>query len=355
MKLGIVGLPFSGKTTVFHALTGAHGAAGGYSGKASTAVVNVPDQRAERLCEMFTPKSVHLAQIEYVDIPGVSASDRHDQIVGTLAAIRQVDALLQVVRCFDDPAAPHPRGSVDPLRDVQELWEELVVADMDVAERRVEKLRKQVTKPTPSQEQDKKQLAVLERCLEAFERGDGVGSLGLSDDEELAIRAFQFLTIKPMLFVLNVAEDRLGSPETEEQAARLGGEAVAMSARIEQEIAELDPAERGEFMEELGVSELASERLVRACYRLLRLRSFFTGLGDDFRVWTVKEGDTALEAAGEIHSDIQRGFIRAEVMGCEDVFELGSEKAVRAAGRARLEGKDYLVRDGDIILFRFKV
>lgn len=355
MNLGLVGLPFSGKTTVFNALTGAHGAAGGYSGKANAAVVNVPDWRAEKLCEMFPPKSVHLAQIEYVDIPGVSASDRRDQVVGTLAAIRKVDALLHVVRWFDDPAAPHPHGSLDPLRDVRELWEELVVADMDVAERRVEKLRKQVLKPTPTQEQDKKQLAVLERCLEAFEQGEGVGGLGLSDDERLCIRAFQFLTEKPMLYVLNQGEDRLGDPASEAMASQLGGASVVMSARIEQEISELEPEERGEFMAELGIADLASERLVRACYRLLKLRSFFTGVALDFHVWTVREGDTAWDAAAEIHSDIQRGFIRAEVMSCEDVFELGSEKAVRAAGRARLEGKEYVVQDGDIILFRFKV
>ena len=355
MKLGIVGLPFSGKTTVFNALTGAQGATGGYSKEANTAVVNVPDERVDTLCEMFPPKSVHYAQIEYVDIPGVSASDRHDQIVGTLAAIREVDALVQVVRLFEDPAAPHPRGSLDPKRDAQELWEELLVADMDVAERRVERLRKQIHKPTPTQEQDKKQLAVLERCLAAFEQGKGVRDIGLSDDDSFAIRAFQFLTEKPMLFALNVEEDQLGTEEAERAAKELDSDTVVMSARIEVEIGELDPEERTMFMEELGIEELASGRLVRACYRLLNLRSFFTGIALDFYVWTVRGGETAFEAAGEIHSDIQRGFIRAEVMSYDDVVELGSEKAVRAAGRARLEGKDYEVQDGDIILFRFKV
>ena len=355
MKLGIVGLPFSGKTTMFNALTGAHGSTGGYSSKANTAVVNVPDRRAHKLCEMFPPKSVHLAQIEYVDIPGVSATDRRDHVVAALAAIREVDAIVQVVRYFDDPTAPHPHGSLDATRDVRELWEELIVADMDVAERRVEKLRKQITKPTPTLEEDKKQLSVMERCLAAFEAGKGVRCVGLTDEESLCIRAFQFLTEKPTLCALNVDEDKLGGEEVDKIASSLGADTIIMSAKIEMEIAELDEEERPEFMEELGLGELASERLVRACYRLLRLRSFFTGIELDFHVWTVKEGDTSLEAAGEIHSDIQRGFIRAEVIKYDDVIELGSEKAVRAAGRARLEGKEYVVEDGDIILFRFKV
>ena len=355
MKLGIVGLPLSGKTTVFNALTGAHGATGGYSNKPNVATVNVPDARADRLAQMFPPDSVRLAQIDYVDIPGISASDRRDQIVGALAAVREVDAILQVVRLFEDTAAPHPRGSLDPLRDVRELWEEMLIADMDIAEKRIDKLRKQVRKTTPTLEEDRRQLETIERLLDAFGQGKGVRDVDLTGEESFAIRAFQFLTEKPSLTVLNVGEDRLGSEEVAAIAAGLGQTPVVMSARLEMEISELEEGERREFMTEFGLTEPAPERLVRSCYERLRLRSFFTGIGLDFCVWTVSEGDNAWVAAGKIHGDIQRGFIRAEVMSYDDVIELGSEKAVRAAGRARLEGKEYVVQDGDIILFRFKV
>lgn len=355
MKLGIIGLPLSGKTTLFKALTGAHGAADGYAKRANAATVNVPDARVDRLTEMFPPSAVHLAQIEYVDIPGISASDRRDQIVGALAATRDVDAIVEVIQFFDNPAAPNPHGSLDPARDRDELREEMLIADMDVAERRIERLRKQVQKPIPTQEEDRKQLALLERIVEAFDRGEGVGGLGLSEDEAFSIRAFQFLTEKPTLTVLNVDEGRQEDEDVLRAAEALGPGTIVICARLEMEIAELDEAEAREFMADFGLAAPASERLVRASYELLRLRSFFTGIALDFRVWTVREGDNAWVAAGKIHGDIQRGFIRAEVMSYDDVIEHGSEKAVRAAGRARLEGKEYVVRDGDIILFRFKV
>lgn len=355
MKLGIIGLPLSGKSTLFKALTGAHGAADGYAKKANAATVNVPDARVDRLSEMFPPEQVHLAQIEYVDLPGISPSDRHDQIVGTLAAIREVDAIVEVIQLFDNPAAPNPHGSFDPVRDRDELRQELMIADMDVAERRIERLRKQVQKPIPTQEEDRKQLTQLERVVEAFDRGESVRDLELSDDEAFSIRAYQFLTEKPSLAVLNVDEGRQDDEDVLRAAEALGPDTIVMCARLEMEIAELDEEERREFMSDFGLTAPASERIVRASYELLRLRSFFTGIGLDFRVWTVREGDSAWVAAGKIHGDIQRGFIRAEVMSFDDVTAHGSEKAVRAAGRARLEGKEYLVHDGDIILFRFKV
>jgi GTP-binding protein YchF len=355
MKLGIMGLPLAGKTTVFNALTGAHGSTGGYSADANAATVDVPDERLDRLAEMFPPKKVTRAHIEYVDIPGVSATDRRDHIVSVFAALREVDALLQVVRHFEDEAAPHPRGSLDPARDIREIWEELVIADLDVAERRIKKLRTQVTKPTPTQEHDRKELAVLEQCAAALEAGEGVRGLNLSESDSLMIRAYQFLTEKPMITVLNVEEDRVNSEEVRVLAEELGPGTLIMSAKIEAEITELEEDERQEFLRDLGIEKPAASRLVQECYRLLKLRSFFTGLGEDCRAWTIHGGDTAHTAAGKIHKDMQRGFIRAEVMHYEDLIELGSEKAARAAGRARLEGKDYVVQDGDIILFRFKV
>jgi GTP-binding protein YchF len=355
MRLGIMGLPLAGKTTLFNALTGAHGARGGYSGHANTAVVALPDERMDRLAQMFPPQKMTRAQIEYVDIPGVSASDRRDHIVSVLTALREVDALMQVVRAFESEAAPHPRGSVDPARDAREIWQELVIADLDVAERRVEKLRKQITKPTPQAEEDKRQLAALERCIPALEQERGVRDAALSDEDRHSLRAFQFFTEKPMLTVLNVHEDMLGGEEAQRAAAVLGPDMVVVSAQIEMEIAQLAPDERQEFMQQLGLKDSALARLVKACYRLLRLRSFFTGVGVDFRAWTIREGETAWAAAGKVHNDMQRGFIRAEVMHYDDLVQFGSEKALRAAGRMRSEGRDYVVRDGDIILFRFKV
>ena len=355
MKLGIMGLPLAGKTTVFNALTGAHGATTGYASHANAATVSVPDERLHRLAEMFSPREITPANIDYVDIPGVSATDRRDHIVGALAALREVDALVQVVRYFDNDAAPHPRGSLDPCRDVRELWEELVIADLDVAERRVDKLRKQVTKPVPTLEEDKRQLAVLERCIEQLGNGEGVAALDLSEKDAFAIRAFQFLTEKPTITVLNIHEDMIGDDEVSKPAEALGPDTIVMSAGIEMEIAELEEDERQEFMDDIGLAEPASKRLIQACYRVLKLCSFFTGLREDCRAWTINEGDTALVAAGKIHKDIQRGFIRAEVMHYDDLMQAGSEKELRAAGRVRLEGKGYEVQDGDIILFRFKV
>ena len=358
MKLGIVGLPFSGKTFLFEAITGAHKAAGDFSVAAHTAAIAVPDERLDKIAAVSSPKKVTHAHVDFVDVPGVEAGKSKEHNVGVLSALREVDGLVHVVRFFDSPAAPpHPHGSLDPARDVRELEAELLLADLDIAERRVEKLEKQVFKGTPHQDHDKKELAALQRVKKALEEGTHVSALGLSEGESRLLRAYRFLSEMPMLYVLNVHEDALDSEETKRAADALGKNAVVISARIEKEISELDPDERQEFVDALGFSDPASRRIIRASYEALGLRSFFTGTDADqeLRAWTVHAGDTALTAAGKIHTDMVRGFIRAEVCSWEDVLAAGSCKQAKAQGKTRLEGKDYVVQDGDVITFRFNV
>jgi len=356
MKVGIVGLPYSGKTTLFEALTGAHGVAAEHSPGAHLATVAVPDERLDFLARALSPRKVTPAHVDFVDVAGVSSERGREHNTAVLSALREVDGLLHVVRFFDWPSAPpHPRGSLDPARDASEMQAELILADLDIVERRIEKLRKQVVKPTPSQEHDRKELALMERLREALEAGRRVGEVDLSAEEAGMLRSFRLLSEKPILPVLNVHEDEIGSEASRTAARSLGPDAIVVSARIEKEIAELDPAERGEFLEGMGLDEPADRRVIPACYRALGLRSFFTVVSDDLRAWTIQAGDTALTAAGKIHSDIARGFIRAEVVSFDDFRESGSMKEARTRGKARLEGKDYVVQDGDIITFRFKV
>ncbi len=356
MKVGIVGLPYSGKTTLFEAVTGAHGAAIEHTPTAHAATVSVPDERLDLLADKLSPKKVTYAHVDFVDVAGVSSDRSREHNTAVLSALREVDGLLHVVRFFEWPSAPpHPRGSLDPARDTTELECELILADLDIVERRIEKLRKQVLKPTPTQEHDRKELALMERLQQALEQGKRVADVGLSAENSFMLRAFQLLSEKPILPVLNVHEDELRSDATRAAVESLGPDTFVISAKIEEEISELEPEDRQEFLDGLELGEPASRRLIPACYQALGLRSFFTVVSDDLRAWTINAGDTALSAAGKIHSDIARGFIRAEVISFADFRELGSMKDAKAQGKACLEGKDYVVRDGDIITFRFKV
>ena len=358
MKLGIVGLPYSGKTALFEAITGAHGAAQDHTGAAHIATIGVPDERLDILAELGSPKKITPAQIDFVDVAGVAADQGRDHVVGVLSALREVDGLVHVVRFFDWPSAPpHPHGSLDPKRDVREIADELIVADLDIVERRIERLEKQVHKPTPHQDQDRKELALLKPIKDHLEAGESIAAMGLSADDARLLRSYCFLSEMPMLQVLNVHEDELQSDAVKQAAESLGENTISISAKIEKEISELDPEERQEFLDALGVGEPASQRVIRASYEALGLRSFFTGTGpgEELRAWTISAGDNALVAAGKIHTDIARGFIRAEVASWEDVREHGSLKNVRAKGKARLEGKEYVVQDGEVITFRFNV
>lgn len=357
MKLGLVGLPLSGKTTLFNAVTGAHGEVGSFHHGAGIhhATVRVPDKRLDKLAAIVQPKKITPVTIEYVDVPGLMADTSQDDAGQHVAALREADALAHVVRFFENASAPHPRGSLDPVRDAAEMCDELVIADLTVLEGRLHRLEKPSKKSGAHTEEDAREMALLQKCKPVLEAGQPLCSLELIDLHRQALRQFAFLTMKPTLFVLNVSENDLGAARVEEAAKKLPGETLAMCAKLEMEIAELDPGERQEFLDGLGIGEAGSSRLVRACYRLIGLRSFFTVVSGELRAWTVCAGDSAVVAAGKVHSDMARGFIRAEVTAFNDLVALGSFKAAKEAGKLRLEGKDYKVQDGDIITFRFNV
>jgi len=355
MKLGICGLPAAGKTTVFNALTGAHRAVGLHEAESHLATVRVPDARLDVLARMFQPSKITQATIDYVDIPGAQSDSPRDDLIRLLAALRDADALLQVIRFFEHPAVPHPRGSLDPVRDDREFHAELILADLDITEKRLQKIEKDMRHPRTDAAQLRAEYDLLRRCQQALERERPVRALGLKSEELKALRGFQFLTAKPVLKVLNVGEGALHGPTTEAAAAALGPGTIVMCAELEMEIQDLDESERPELLQGLGIGEPASARVIRASYALLGLRSFFTYVSDELRAWTIHEGDDALTAAGKIHSDIARGFIRAEVVHFDDLAAAGSLKEAKARGKLRLEGKGYKVQDGDVITFRFHV
>lgn len=358
MRLGIIGLPYSGKTSLFEAITGAHRAAADHTRSTHVAAIAIPDERLDALAESGSPKKVTHAHVDFMDVAGVTSEQGREHTVSVLSGLSEVDGLVHVVRFFEWPSAPpHPRGSLDPKRDVVELATELIVSDLDIVERRIKRLEKQVTKPTPTQEHDRKELAVMKRLRPALEEGRGISAMGLSSEESSFLRSYGFLSGKPMIHVLNVHEDELQSEAVQKATGELGPATIAISAKIEKEISELDPDDRQEFIEALGVGEPAARRVIRAAYEALGLRSFFTGTepGEELRAWTIRAGDSALAAAGKIHTDMARGFIRAEVARWEDVREHGSLRQARAHGKASLEGKEYAVQDGDVIRFRFKV
>jgi GTP-binding protein YchF len=366
MQIAIVGLAGSGKTTVFNTLTRGTAETGGFGGMTvNVGVVKVPDPRLHRLTELFKPKKEVPADVTYVDLPAPPASvdgrPTSDIPADQLARLRTADALLHVVRAFEDPAVPHADGAVDAKRDMERLDLELVFADLGVVERRVEKLRTSGRHGTAAErESNERELVILERILPALTEGRPIRDMELTDDEARAVRGFRFLTEKPVLVLLNVGEGQLGeAPALVEvyRAAAIHRQTLfdAMAARIEMEIGQLDEEEAALFREELGVTEPSLERVIRLSYRLLGLISFFTAGPDETRAWTLTDGSTSVDAAGAIHSDLARGFIRAEVVTFEDLMSLGSMPEARKAGKLRSEGKTYRVRDGDVIEILFNV
>jgi ribosome-binding ATPase len=351
MKLGIIGLNHSGKTTVLNALTGARKAVGTY-GKSDTniAVVKVPDERIDWLVKAYSPKKTVHADIEFVDIPGGIDDSSDPKIV---AAARETDALIFVVRAFENPNVPHPNGSIDPLRDLGYITTGLIVNDLSIAEKRVERLRKSSSKGL-SPDEEKTELDILEKILLHLEKEEPLSSLGLSENEEKAIRSFQFLTLKPSLTLLNVSDENINSPETSGLLKKMEN-SMALSADTEMQIQTLDENDRLTFLEDLGIQELSLNSLIRAAYSTLGLISFFTAGEKEVHAWTIKKDSSALTAAGKIHSDLERGFIRAEVFSFNDLKTFGSEREVKNAGKFRLEGKEYIVQDGDIIVIKFSV
>ena len=365
MQIAIVGLAGSGKTTVFNTLTRGHAETGGYGGVTlNVGVVKVPDDRLTRLAEIFNPKKIVQADVTYVDLPAPPPSSEgrigaEELPAEHLARLRDSDALLHVVRAFDDPAHPHPAGSVDPARDLEQLDLEFVLADLAMTERRLERLTVSGRHGTTAErEAAEREEIVLRRIHEAVQAGTPIRDVGLDADEEKAIRGFRFLTQKPVLVLLNVGESDVAR-EAELVAAiardyRHEHAIVdALSARIEMELGELEPDEAATFMEELGIPGSSLDRVIALSYRLLGLVSFLTAGPDEVRAWPIVDGSTAVDAAGAIHTDLAKGFIRAETVAYDDLITLGSMAEARKAGRLRSEGKTYRVRDGDVLEILF--
>jgi ribosome-binding ATPase len=365
MQIAILGLPASGKTTVFNTLTRGHAETGGYGGMTlHVGVVKVPDERLDRLADLFHPKKVVQADVTYVDLPAPPASTEGH--VGTeelpaehLARLRESDALLHVVRAFEDPAVPHPSGSVDPARDLEALDLELVLADLAILDRRLERLATTGRHGSPAErEANEREEAILRRLKVELEAGRPIRDAGLGADEAKAVRGFRFLSEKPVLVLLNVGEADL--PKAAERVATIEAGyrhaqtvVVALSARIEMELGELEPDEAAMFMTELGIAELGLARVIHASYALLGLISFLTAGPDEVRAWPVPDGSTAVDAAAAIHTDLAKGFIRAEVVPYDDLLALGTTAEARRHGKLRSEGRTYLVRDGDVIEILF--
>lgn len=365
MQIAIVGLAGAGKTTVFNTLTRGHAETGGYGGlQLNVGVTKVPDPRLDRLAEIFKPKKVVHADVTYVDLPAPPASS--EGRVGTeelpaehLARLREADALVHVVRAWDDPAHPHPDGSVDPRRDLERLDLEFALADIALVERRLERLGTSGRHGTAAErEANEREEAVLLRLREPLAAGRPIRDIELDDVEEKAVRGFRFLTQKPALVLLNVGESDIPNAggmaeEIRQDYAHQSTLVDAISARIESELGELEPDEAKAFMGELGLHEPGLDRVIALSYRLLGLVSFLTAGPDEVRAWPIRDGSSAVDAAAAIHTDLAHGFIRAETVAYEDLVELGSMAEARRAGKLRSEGKTYRVRDGDVIEILF--
>jgi GTP-binding protein YchF len=358
MKAGILGLSLAGKSTLFQLLTGTAAAAPGGRPEARVGIARVPDPRVFRLAELFNPKKRTLATVEYVDVPGVAKGE--GQALVDLPALRGVDALVHVVRAFESESAPHPDGSVDALRDAKMLELELILADLATVERRLERLEANIKKANKAE--DVSERALFQRLKQALEAERPLRELELTGEEQSRLRGYALLSGKPMLLVANLGEQQirvaaawLESSGLSEFARQPGLGVCAVAAPIEAEMAELSPEDAQAFREDLGLAEPGLDRVIRSTYELLGLVSFLTAGEDECRAWTIKRGTRAQLAAGAIHSDIERGFIRAQVVAFGDLVAAGSLAACREKGTLRLEGRDYLVQDGDVIEFKFNV
>ncbi len=366
LSIGIVGLPNVGKSTLFNALAAAGAEAANYpfcTIEPNVGIVPVPDERLDRIADLIKPKKKTPTTLEFVDIAGLVRGASKGEGLGNqfLANIREVDALLHVLRCFEDPNVVHVEGQIDPKRDKEVVDTELCLKDLETVEKRRERTVKAAKAAGKEGEEARLELAILDRVRSELDKGVPVRAMTLSAGDRLRLRELFLLTEKPVLYVANIAESQLGNQDdpavrvVRELAAAENSETVVLAARIEAEIQQLPPAERPGFLESIGLDEPGLHKVVRTGYHLLGLQTFFTIGEDECRAWTIHRGWRAPQAAGAIHTDFERGFIKAEVMSWTDLLALGSEAAVREKGLLRIEGKDYVVQDGDCIHFRFNV
>jgi len=354
MQLGIIGMPMVGKTTIFGLLTGSIDK-GGSQGKTNIAIAKIPDARIDYLSGVFKPKKTTLAQLEVVDIPGLMPGGEKSAAL-FLDGVRKADALLHVVRLFDNDAVPSVNDSIDPIRDIETVTYELLLSDLDLIEKRIDRINK-----NKKRNQMLKELNLLEKLKDALSDEKPISSVSIDDEEQEIMNTYQFLTNKPLLICLNLNENDIKNgvyahrEEVLQYTGKLQLPVVELAASIEKEIAELEPEEKDMFLEELGITESGLLKISRSMYQRLGLISFFTVGEDEVKAWTIEAGTNARKAASKIHSDIERGFIRAEVVEYQHFKDLGSMTAIKEKGLFRLEGKEYIIKDGEIVHFRFNV